>query len=433
MEDHIIYAKLTCYNLLNEAAWDINSLKELLYNRHYRFVTNIDLLIEKLFVCALSFAKYNDYIDLIMLRMERKNGSEFSYNIFRQVFPQFKDVNDLCDYCFNVCSYEEIDVKEEAKKLGINSPLMLYYAKKSKLGTLSKDIDRVQKRKENIRENYPNECAVIDFLLTHDNHKEIVDYLSKHDGDFNGSKLLIFANAILCEMSSDEVKEKVMKKYHYYIHYKKTVINAPIGRIKSSIKKVSEFTNGPYVNYKSFLLLNGVDKDSFERAINLVMVHDKNLYLAFKEKIKNLKSRKYPDSFLSLRQIALYIINGINHREFTILDYLKMTDCPVHNFYYIVADSFKEDELMILRKFYTKYCDMQLIKPTRVMNLQKEVNCQLEEKGFPIPGTERFINKEEISRLLKQIENDGYPLYDAVYNIYLKNYLLETKGKQKIK
>lgn len=433
MEDHIIYAKLTCYNLLNDAGWSVNDLKDLLYSKHYRFVTDMDVLVEKLFVCALSYAKYNDYIDLIMLRIERKNSTEFANNIFKQAFPQFENVNDIYDYCFNIYSREGIDLSLEAKKLGFNKSLILYYAKKSKLGTLNQEVERVQKRKEYIKENYPNECEIIEFLLKHDNQKEIIDYLSKRDGDYNGSKLKIFANVLLSEMKSDEIKEKVMKKYHYYVNHKRAVANVSPERIKSSIEKVREFVNGPYANYKSFFILNDIDKASFERALNLVKVHDYKLYIDFIGKITNLKSKKYPGKFLYLRRIALYIINGIDHRKFTILDYLKKTDCPVRDFYYIVADSFDEFELVILRKFYVKYRDMQLIDPEETEYLQKEVQCKLDIKGFPIPGTGRRIEKEEISSLLNKIEADGYPLYEDVYNIYLKKYLLKPKGKQKIK
>ena len=119
--------------------------------------------------------------------------------------------------------------------------------------------------------------------------------------------------------------------------------------------------------------------------------------------------------------------------SFLLLDYLKMTDYSVHDFYYIVELGLTEEELMLLRKFYVKYRDMKLINTNNVKYLQKEINCKVDSKGFPIPGTGRLINEEEILLLLKQIKEDGYPLYEEVYNIYLKESLDKSKVLQKLK
>ena len=428
MEDCIVNAKANCYNLVNEAGWKASDLKEILKMKRYRFTINIDIIVEQMFVSALSFSKHNDYIDLIMARIERKNGKEFASRIFRKVLP-YKDINELFDCCYEICSCNDIDLKEKALEMGMAVHLIKYYAKESKLGTLKHDDDRLKKRKENIIQNYPVACEVIYFLLDHDDKKEIIDFLTMYNGKYDHHRIATFASALLTDMSAEDIKIKVLRKYHYFVNYKRTVLNAPIERIDTSISKINEFVNGPYINYKSFLVINDLDKTMFETALNLAKVHDVKLYEEFKEKVMNIKSKKYPIKFLKLRKIALNIING----EYTILDYLKMTDYSVHDFYYIVEPGLTEEELMLLRKFYVKYRDMKLINTNNVKYLQKEINCKVDSKGFPIPGTGRLINEEEILLLLKQIKEDGYPLYEEVYNIYLKESLDKSKILQKIK
>ena len=428
MEYNFFDVNKECYEIVNSSGWSIPELRRDIVKSSFYKLGLDKLSMEQVIVNALNYAKNKEYIDIIIQKIARKNGKYLAYRVFNTVFPDFNKITDLYDYCYKLFK-ENTDLKSISKTLGINISLLKYYARESKLGLTSEDEKRLEKRRKNIEDNYPIYYNAINFLYEHDKLEDIINYFNNIDSGFQGRNLLIYASSMFPDKKPDELKEVIRKRYDKYVKYKKAVIDANIKVVNDVSMVIEKFVDGIYPNILSFCIIENIDKRRFRYCLAVVKVHNHDLYKKYQEKILKIKNNEYSISFLELKKIVGYITYGIDGREFNLLDYFKLTNYDLNTFYHLVENSLNEIEYHKLIDFYRKYKNIGILSERYIFNEKREFYCDLDDNGLPIPGTGHIVTKEEKKEIMKMIETDGFKLYGPIYNIYLKKYFNEEKGK----
>ena len=244
--------------------------------------------------------------------------------------------------------------------------------------------------------------------------------------------MLVFAVRLFPEKTLDELRSIIKARYDKYIHYKREIIQANDAKRKLANDMITEYITGLYPCIKSFCVINEVEKRDFFKYLEIVKKHNPHLYEKYSEKALKIKNKEYNNKIDELQIIIDYICHGIDGREFTILDYFKLTKYDIKTFYYLIESSLTEEEYHDVVSFFRKYKNMELLTESYIMNEKREILCELNEKGLPIIGTGHVVTKEEKKKIIDLIKQDGYELYGPIYSIYLKRFF-EDKPLQKVK
>lgn len=378
---------------------------------------------------ALYYSKKNDYFDRYLAIIERKNGKRLADALFKKIFSNMNSISDLYDYCFNLI-VTNMDLKVESKKIGINIPIINYYAGESKLGMLPLEKERLEKRKQNIIDNYPEKYQIINFLLTHDNFDEIVAFFQGLQKDVNMYNISPLAVALYPEKSYDEIKEKIVKKYIKYRNYRDNVLKADMGKRNEAYDIILKYLNSNYKNITLFCEMERIELYKFRRSVAIAKLYNNDLYNKYLEKVHKVEDKNKVLENDTLRNIVKCITYGINEREFSIVDFLSMTDYSLDTFYNIVEQYLNDFEYQKVTNFVKRYRNMNLITKAEIMKEKREINCQLDENNIPIINTGHIVTREEKEEIIDMIQKDGLLLYDAVYNQYLRDYFNSNKIKK---
>ena len=422
------------YELIDRALRYLKSNYSIKNNDSYDvIITSIydlkkDISAFEILLRALYYLKKNDYIDRYLAIIERKNGKKLADALFKKLFPNMNSINDLYDYCFNLLA-NNMDLKVESKKIGIYIPMINYYAGESKLGMLPLEKERLEKRKQNIIDNYPEKYQVINFLLTHDNFNDIIEFFQGIKKDINMYNISSLAVALYPEMSYDEIKEKIVKKYIRYRNYRDNILRVDKEKCNEAYEMILKYINSNYKSASLFCEMERIELNKFRRSITIAKLYNTDLYNKYKERVHKTRDKNNVLENDKLKNIVQYITYGINEREFSIVDFLSMTDYSLDAFYEFVELSLNDLEYQKVTNFVKRYRNMNLISREDIMKEKREVNCQLDENNLPIINTGHIVTVEEKEEIIDMIYKDGLLLYDAVYNQYLREYF-NNKGKE---
>ncbi len=434
-----------CFEYVKYVNWKYDlidkALRYLKRNYSTKGVNNNDIMIASLYdlkkdisayevlLRALYYSKKNDYFDRYLAIIERKNGKRLADALFKKIFPKMNSVSDLYDYCFNLI-VSNTDLKIEAKKIGINIPIINYYAGESKLGMVPLEIERLEKRKQNIIDNYPEKYRIITFLFEHDNLDEIIEFFQSLKKDVNMYNISSIAVALYPDLSYEEIKEKIVKKYIKYRNYRDYVLKADLEKRNEAYDIILKYLNSNYKNVTLYCEMERIELYKFRRCVAIAKLYNNDLYNKYQERIHKTRYENNQIENNLLKNIVQYITYGMNEREFSIVDFLSMTDYSLDTFYNFVELSLNEIEYQKVTNFVKRYRNMNLITKEEIMKEKREINCQLDENNLPIANTGHIVTDEEKEEIIDMIQKDGLLLYDAVYNQYLRDYFKNNKGKE---
>lgn len=403
------------FNIVSEAGWRLKDLYPVLVSSKYYKLGLNTLTYEEIFIEAFRFAKKNEYLDKILSRIIRKNenGKELALRVFYAVFPEFRSLNDLYDYCYDLSCSD--DLKNEAANFGMNVSMISYYADESKKKKKQRRLDNIKKQNE-LREKEPVYCRVVDFLLRTRDEEKIVKFMAEINEKIDFKKLYSIACVLYIDYDFSSINQTLRNRLGIYRSYL-----AKTNYIKRSFGVIEKYIDSS-LNIQDFCIQEKIPAGTFKYLIGCVHHYNPSLYHRYK-----LKKLHVNEADSVMKKIVKYINEGIDNKEFTIVDYFKMTNRSVNSFFMMIKPYLQDNEYDAVLKFYTRYRNIVECSVNDVLKEKIEINCLLDENGMPIANTGYIVTDEDKRKILSQIQNDGLPIYQPIYKYYLDEYFNKKK------
>ena len=419
-----------CYEACKNVSWSMKDVTALTKEKDYFSLSNLSP--KEILVKGYKYARRVDYLDRCYRAMERKNGKNVAIAIFQSLFPKYTTIDDLYNSCFRLCASKK-NLLEVQAKTGIPQDLIKYYARQSKLGILEEDKKSLLLKQQSIKERMPEYYNAIMFLISHDKKDEIIEYFSKTNFKFYSTKLMELAYVLFQDKSYDELRHLIAERYVYWTSRNYNNTGIADKTIEKARKSITSFIDSQYHSVSLFCYLEDIPRKTFARWLRIIGVYDKELYAKYKEKLEKIENKELKVDISQFKSIIDGIINGIEGREFTIVDFYSLADCDLDTFYYSVRNSLEGKTLFIIRNFWSRHRNMELLTEEAILSENLEINCLKDKKKTPIIGTGHVVTEEEKKEIIMRILNDGYSLYQPIYNHYLMRYFEEKGVKVKKK
>ena len=251
-------------------------------------------------------------------------------------------------------------------------------------------------------------------------HMSILRYIRRfHDSDTSEVKTIIV----------NTLKAKI-QVYQEYLKNQKMIVREEQKQaiLAPAQQTVQSFIDNGY-DVDTFCLSNDLEKDAFNDYITIIKKDDAVLYDTYQKKLMFQKNMHNSELIGKIRYIAKMISAGVTHdgnsRPFNILDYYLITNVSLETVLENLSDTLTTKELTVLRRFYEKNIDIPLGEygMKNILDEIIEINCQKDERGFPIPGTGRIISIEEKQLVIDYLNSKYIPITSKTYSLALRRYL----------
>lgn len=300
---------------------------------------------------------------------------------------------------------------------------------------------------------------ILDGLMSLEKDEDIIKYLDKYcESDLRiitSLRTAIFDYAIrrsnkLSKEERNNLKEVLRKKVNVYANYtssfKKDIKlkNNEIERDKRNKKELAiakeiliDFIKSK-MKEKEYLELNNIESGVFQRYKRILEACDPDTYKFYRERKEFQNWDSYIRYGLTVKSLLNDINKGIgtgdNKREFDILDYYLMYNAPLDEL--SRAIEYKDRDInyadyLRLRQFISSHMEDKVLDVDKTLQTNLEIDSKRDNRGYPIPGTGRVINKEERENIIFYLEEKSVPLTNETYRIALKRYIEGTKNNEK--
>lgn len=439
----------TSFDCLEQANWNKELALKLYQNAEISKKYYNHMAADEIVFIAIEYVKKEEYVNRFFDRIAKKYGMEKYNELFKIAFPEFDNINDFYDYCYNMFQkyYPSTKLVEVVNKLNISYKHIETYARLSKLynGKLVIDDMRYAKRYAHLQEKYPEYIKMIQFIYNNDDIDLITEYIKEKNIRLTPNRLNECIALCYPNLSKEEQDEKIIRKYNLYLKYaakekrKNRMDNLSKYQIELAIRMVLDYIDGDYKDLDDFIMKKQLRKQQFTELLSIVKYYDNALYQKYIEDKNNEKNLSEQIQIQEIKYIINLIADGIDGRSFKLVDYYDLTTMPIDYFFgyanaYWKKKILSSNEYSVALKFWKKYGNKLTISEDMVMKEKMEINCIKDKDGFPIPNTGYVVTDEDKVKILEIIREKGYPLYNSIYSELLYDYLENSKNiKRKIK
>ncbi len=369
----------------------------------------------------LSIKEINININNISNTMNRKfnNINRLEAAIYKIIVSS--DINDIKKYVY----FEHIT--PYVVKSFIESSRYYYNMYSSEKDLICNKVNKALKLLEDEHKyiHYSVALSIIENTNDYNLLKEIVRNNINSLTKINISTYIYTYKAFLSNKEKIALAELLTNKIN---NIKDKIINDEKMR-KQQVKEtnlISEYTN---IDFSLFLLpdIKNIDefcdmfhisRYEFDKYLTVLEKDNNKLYLKIKDKLNNLKKKRYAVLNNKVSFIVDSIINGIKKeddsiREFEILDYFLNTKLDFKDFINIYNDK-DSNTLKALKTFFAKN------KLTSKININQELSGKT---IFMINNNPYEVTKEEKLKVINFLKDKEIPLYTKVYKQALKRYV----------
>ena len=193
------------------------------------------------------------------------------------------------------------------------------------------------------------------------------------------------------------------------------------------------------ITLSEYLKKNNISISTFYKYIRLLKKYDQETLKKYqiREDIRKEKCfSMHNDLVLTLLDRIKKGVNSDNEtRPYDILDYyLEFGENLEELSYSIESKEFniEKEDYLLLRKFISTYMRDEELDIDLILNTYTEINAKRDDKGYPIPGTGRVIEKSEKEDIIIYLNEFNVPITSKTYNIALRRYIESTKNEEKV-
>ena len=365
-------------------------------------------------------------------------------------------------YCFdlcNVCQWKKEQIKNYAKLYGYrNEERLIINAKlysQEYLNMTSEELREI-KMKYHISEKTKKYFIFIENLINSQNEEEIEKLFMEEKYDMKDllykiPQYLTINRKDLSKEEQNKLEKEILRKIKIIIEKankiqdaKKNIALKEKQRVRDieTLEMFKDVINGKITEND---LLKKMEKQRFNRCLELLKEIDIELYNKYEEKVAiDIKTEQNKNNKIEeiIYEIIDYLKNGIEDkdglREFDRIDlyllysnYIK--DIPKH----INKCNLTIDEIKLIKTFLRQ----EAIFEQRIAEKEKKmyiegidiINCDRDERGYPIPNTGEIIPSEEKKSWFEYLENNNIPVTRKNYNIMMKRYKNKKEKKLFVK
>ena len=203
---------------------------------------------------------------------------------------------------------------------------------------------------------------------------------------------------------------------------------------KEALENFKEVING---NLTEKELINNLGKKRFNRLLD-VLKEDADFYNMYIRTVnwQNIEQeQEQQNKILKIHQmiyeIVNYLKNGIETenglRKFDIIDFYLLYKDDMKEIYTQISECISiKDDIILIKNFINENVNSKKIfadYKKRLIEGIDRINCEKDERGYPIPNTGIVIPIEEKISWFEYLENNNIPVTYATYNAMRKRYL----------
>ena len=188
----------------------------------------------------------------------------------------------------------------------------------------------------------------------------------------------------------------------------------------------------------------GIDKDEFNKDVEMIKEYSPELYERYFDKSQNIKANRYMALLANIKKLVDYIKNGIEEdgqrREFDVLDYYKVTKFSFDDLIKFINKNnsrleLSNEDIRTIRMFIAKNNKFK-----EYTNRKKEVfvNSTIVMKAKTSDGEVlKEFTKDELQAVIDYLEIHKLPVNDKTTNLVCKRYasgkldIFATNSKKK--
>lgn len=309
-----------------------------------------------------------------------------------------------------------------------------------------------QRRNQAIHDNNSNAKThiVLRKLLNARKLSEVIEIIDSSSFDYSTLKNQVWGFS-LCQSNPKLIDENLNKKLEAYSKYKSNQRNEKRKlekeqydkenrqkNIEEAILIIEEFLNTDLLLNK-FLKIKNISTNKMSEYVQILSEENVELYNQYKERVSNAKKENYKDLISKAKQLANYIIFGIeingDLKQFTILDYHLMSENSYQTILKVAETALNAYEFSRLKDFFEKnkkgFVNNFQLK-NQVLNSSYVVNVQKDKRGDFIPGTGEEVSAEVKNSVINYLKTNTIPLNDLTFNIALQRYLKNELDIEKL-
>ena len=188
----------------------------------------------------------------------------------------------------------------------------------------------------------------------------------------------------------------------------------------------------------------GIDKDEFNKDVEMIKEYSPELYERYFDKSQNIKANRYMALLANIKKLVDYIKNGIEEdgqrREFDVLDYYKVTKFSFDDLIKFINNNnerleLSNEDMRTLRIFIAKN---KKFKAYTSRNKEVFVNSTIVMKAKTSDGEVlKEFTKDELQAVIDYLEINKLPVNDKTTNLVCKRYasgkldIFATNSKKK--
>ena len=352
-------------------------------------------------------------------------------------------------YCYDLCidcNWTKLELKKYTDMYDYTGGNSLIEAGKryaiNYLNYSTEEITAMIRKKHNINTKYKD---LIGKIIELTDEKEIAELFNKDNYNINEvlnrieyyikhykRGLTIEAQTILLEETLEKIRPI---KNEYEKNKNERAKERQRKRDKKALEKFKEVING---NLTEKELINNLGKKRFNILLNLLKEIDADFYNMYIEtvnwQIKEQEQEQQNKIFKihqMIYEIVNYLKNGIETenglREFDVIDFYLLYKDDMKEIYTQIRECISiKDDIKLIKNFINENVNSKIIfadYKKRLVEGIDRINCEKDERGYPIPNTGIVIPKEEKISWFEYLENNNIPVTNKTYNAMRKRYI----------
>ena len=196
-------------------------------------------------------------------------------------------------------------------------------------------------------------------------------------------------------------------------------------------------------------MINNLGKKRFNRLLDVLKEIDADFYNMYIETVnwQNIEQEQEQQNKIfkihqMIYEIVNYLKNGIEEdngfRKFDIVDFYLLYKDDIKGIYKQISKcNLINDDLNLIKDFINEnvYYSKKIFADykKRLVEGIDIINCEKDERGYPIPNTGIVIPIEEKKSWFEYLENNNIPVTDKTYKAMINRYKIELKNEERRK
>lgn len=186
---------------------------------------------------------------------------------------------------------------------------------------------------------------------------------------------------------------------------------------------IYSFIEGNYLTLTEFFRKEEVDKNTFNDAINAIILYDEKLYNTYSEELEKRAKKQEEIDIKTGKEILKLMENGVEledgtTRPFDAIDYYMITKTDPSKMVNVLRKNASNLELLNLKKFKAQQMyDVKLSIDTIDMafNQKYVFDCKQDKKGNLLLNTGREISEQEKLDILNYLVENDIPITQNIF------------------